>query len=102
MSKVNKTVVMRVTPDEAAKLRYQRKFDKAWANEQAQLADGLATSIAAARQAFGASMSRPPNVVYFPLGMSPDKCAKAVAPMPELLGFRAYGIILDELGEVAQ
>ncbi|MDQ2823587.1 MAG: hypothetical protein M3Y65_24960 [Pseudomonadota bacterium] len=35
MSKVNKSVVMRVTPDEAAKLRYQRKFDKAWAREQA-------------------------------------------------------------------
>lgn len=37
MSKENKTVVMRVTPDEAAKLRYQRKFDKAWAKEQATL-----------------------------------------------------------------
>ena len=37
MSKVLKTVVMRVTPDEAAKLRYQRKFDKAWANEQVEL-----------------------------------------------------------------
>lgn len=36
MSKVNKTVVMRVTPDEAATLRYQRKFDKAWAREQAR------------------------------------------------------------------
>lgn len=34
MSKVLKTVVMRVTPDEAAKLRYQRKFDAAWQIEQ--------------------------------------------------------------------
>lgn len=34
--KINRTVVMRVTPEEAAKLRYQRKFDIAWGREQAQ------------------------------------------------------------------
>lgn len=101
MSKENKTVVMRVTPDEAAKLRYQRKFDKAWAKEQLQGAAFVA-SITAARQAIVAGMSRQPNVLLFPPGWEPVALGEGIVSLGKLQGRACHSIILDELGEVAQ
>ena len=100
MSKVNKTVVMRVTPDEAAKLRYQRKFDKAWAREQARekeqvQAEAYVASVIADIQATAASMGGTlATVQWFRKG--------AEAAPTEVQGQAYHSIILDDLSEVAQ
>lgn len=130
MSKVNKTIVMRVTPDEAAKLRYQRKFDAAWAAEQVGVREEqLAASLELMRQAereagyatgglvqvpsYGVGplqMTDMPGIVNFDLFFLPGALAEEKvaaradfeASMRRMSGQMFRSIILDPFSKVAQ
>ena len=76
VDKIIRSVVMRVTENEAGRLKYQRKFDKAWAKEQAH------------------------DAALFAIGQDQRDCysQSALTSTPCLMG----GVIIHNLAETEQ